>query len=198
MTELGGRPTVSDDGTIVYVFDELAVSAVASDANLVLADPALAAAGSLPAAELAELAAARGVATAGAADAGSLRDALKEWAAAQLDRPAGGAAGERSFPAWTATVTFDQAYVTCCHVLNKQDMTLEKTPNPDAARRVIFHSYHRRALPGGHPRGARDALLERRGPWRAPLLTRLSSRSRPMHSGQPMNKKRWHLERRRP
>ena len=45
--ELGGRPEVGDDGTIVYVFDELTVSALASEANLALADPALASAGTL-------------------------------------------------------------------------------------------------------------------------------------------------------
>jgi hypothetical protein len=37
--DLGGRPEVSDDGSIVYVFDELLVSSIASDADLVLADP---------------------------------------------------------------------------------------------------------------------------------------------------------------
>ena len=42
ITELGGRPDVSDDGSIVYVFDDLKVSAITSDANLLLADPALA------------------------------------------------------------------------------------------------------------------------------------------------------------
>ena len=83
VSELGGRPEVRDDGSIVYVFDELAISAIASDANLVLADPALAAVGDLSAAELAELATERAIATRGA-DTASLRDALRSWAGSQL------------------------------------------------------------------------------------------------------------------
>ena len=81
--ELGGRPEVSDDGTIVYVFDELTVSAVASDANLILADPALASVGSMGASELAALASERNLATQGS-DANALRDALRAWAGEQL------------------------------------------------------------------------------------------------------------------
>ena len=83
VTELGGRPEVRDDGTIVYVFDELAISAIASDANLVLADPALAAVGAMPASELAELAAERSISTR-ATDEAALREALRGWAGAQL------------------------------------------------------------------------------------------------------------------
>ncbi len=95
VSELGGRPEVSDDGTIVYVFDDLAVSAVASEANLVLADPALASVDALDASELAELAAQRGLPTRGG-DAGSLRDALRDWAAEQLSEEQG---GQTLFPA---------------------------------------------------------------------------------------------------
>jgi len=83
ISELGGRPEVTDDGTIVYVFDDLTVSAVASDANLVLADPALASIGSLGTPKLAELATQRNIPTSGS-DAGALRDALKQWAEQQL------------------------------------------------------------------------------------------------------------------
>jgi len=82
ITELGGRPEVADDGTIVYVFDDLTVSAVASDANLVLADPALASLGAKSSSELAQLAAERGIQN--VPDADELRRALRAWAAAQL------------------------------------------------------------------------------------------------------------------
>ena len=92
VTELGGRPEVSADGTIVYVFDELKVSALASRANLVLADPALAAVGTLGAPELAKLAQERGIPAPGA-DAPALRDALRTWAGAQLGGGGGGGSG---------------------------------------------------------------------------------------------------------
>ena len=89
VTELGGRPEVSDDGSIVYVFDDLSVSAIASDANLILADPALAALGAKPADELATLAEERAISAAGA-DADGLRDALRAWAGSQLGGVEGG------------------------------------------------------------------------------------------------------------
>lgn len=93
VTELGGRPEVSGEGTIVYVFDELTVSGLASEASLVLADPALAAVRTLDAAELARLAQERAIPTQGA-DAGALRDALRSWAGEQL----GGGGGGSLFP----------------------------------------------------------------------------------------------------
>ena len=40
--ELGGRPEVQEDGTIVYVFDDLKVSALQADAAVLLADRGLA------------------------------------------------------------------------------------------------------------------------------------------------------------
>ena len=40
--ELGGRPEVQEDGTIVYVFDDLKVSALQADAAVLLADQGLA------------------------------------------------------------------------------------------------------------------------------------------------------------
>jgi len=101
VTELGGRPEVAADGTIVYVFDDLTVSAIASDANLILADPALASVGSLGAGELAELATERMIPTRGS-DANSLRDALREWAAEQLNdggSDVGSGASQSLFPA---------------------------------------------------------------------------------------------------
>jgi hypothetical protein len=81
--ELGGRPEVSDDGTIVYLFDDLTVSALADDAQLVLADPALSDIRELDAPALAELASERAIATSGA-DSAALRDALRSWAGDQL------------------------------------------------------------------------------------------------------------------
>lgn len=83
VTELGGRPEVADDGTICYCFDDLTVSAMATQANLILADPGLAAVPTLGAAQLAELAAERGIPTRGS-DAPALREALSEWADDQI------------------------------------------------------------------------------------------------------------------
>ena len=97
VTDLGGRPEVAADGTIVYVFDDLTVSAIESDANLILADPALAAIRTSSAAELAALAAERSIPTRGS-DADSVRDALREWAAAQLEEGSAGAGGASSSP----------------------------------------------------------------------------------------------------
>jgi len=100
VSELGGRPEVSADGTIVYVFDDLTISAISSEANLVLADPALAGVESMGATELAELAGERGIVTRGG-DAPSLRDALRQWAGEQVGRvQAGGdASASPLFPA---------------------------------------------------------------------------------------------------
>ena len=98
VTELGGRPEVSDDGTIVYVFDDLTVSAVASQANLILADPALATIDTADADKLAELARDRSVASRGT-DAGALRNALRKWAGDQLElSPAGRQQQDSLFP----------------------------------------------------------------------------------------------------
>jgi hypothetical protein len=88
--ELGGSPEVTDDGTIVYVFDELVVSGILSEADLVLADPALAPIASLDAADLQRLADERNVPIRGSGDADSLRAALQSWAASQLASSGGG------------------------------------------------------------------------------------------------------------
>ena len=100
VTELGGRPEVNEDGTIVYVFDDLTVSSLASEADLVLADPALAGVGSLTAEKLAELASKRQISTSGA-DAASLRDALRKWAGDTLSSSSlqrGGSGKSTLFP----------------------------------------------------------------------------------------------------
>jgi len=81
--ELGGKPEVDEDGTIIYVFDELTISALASDASVILADPSLASIASMSAGELAELASERSLPTQGS-DAGALRDELRQWADGQL------------------------------------------------------------------------------------------------------------------
>lgn len=92
--ELGGRPEVADDGTIVYIFDELQVSAVASDANLLLADPSLARLDSLGADELAELASQRRIdLRSPSLSAPELRAALRRWAESRLDLGAEGPEG---------------------------------------------------------------------------------------------------------
>lgn len=88
---------VDGDGTIVYLFDELTVSSIASQADLVLADPALASVDSLGADELAQLASERGIPTAGATDAGRLRTALSQWAGERLDGQMARQSGEGLF-----------------------------------------------------------------------------------------------------
>jgi hypothetical protein len=95
VVELGGRQEVSEDGTIVYVFDDLTVSSIASDANLVLADPALADLESLDETELAELARERRVELPDgtATDGKALRRALRTWAAQTLAQDGGGGSG---------------------------------------------------------------------------------------------------------
>jgi hypothetical protein len=95
VVELGGRQEVSEDGTIVYVFDDLAVSSIASDANLVLADPALADLEILDETELAELARERRVELPDgtATDGKALRRALRTWAAQTLAQDGGGGSG---------------------------------------------------------------------------------------------------------
>ena len=95
VVELGGRQEVSEDGTIVYVFDDLTVSSIASDANLVLADPALADVESLDETELAELARERRVELPDgtATDGKALRRALRTWAAQTLAQDGGGGSG---------------------------------------------------------------------------------------------------------
>lgn len=81
--ELGGRPEVQPDGTIVYTFDELKVSALETDAAVLLADPELAEqVDSAGADELRQLAADRGVGLGKAP--GDVRGALRAWAAARL------------------------------------------------------------------------------------------------------------------
>jgi len=82
--ELGGKPEVDEDGTIIYLFDELTISALASDASVILADPALASISSMSAGELSELASERSLPTQGS-DADSLRDTLRQWASGQLE-----------------------------------------------------------------------------------------------------------------
>jgi len=77
--ELGGRPEVQGDGTIVYVFDELKVSALQADASVLLADQGLADLDETEGEELRDLARQRGV-----AEGGDVRRALRAWAAAQL------------------------------------------------------------------------------------------------------------------
>ena len=80
--ELGGRPEVQPDGTIVYTFDELKVSALETDAAVLLADPELAEqVDSAGADELRQLAADRGV---GVSGPGDVKGALRQWAAARL------------------------------------------------------------------------------------------------------------------
>ena len=95
VVELGGRQEVSEDGTIVYVFDDLTVSSIASDANLVLADPALADLQSLDETELAELCNERrvGLPDGTATDGKALRRALRTWAARTLAQDGGGGSG---------------------------------------------------------------------------------------------------------
>jgi len=95
VVELGGRQEVSEDGTIVYVFDDLTVSSIASDANLVLADPALADLEILDETELAELARERRVELPDgtATDGKALRRALRTWAAQTLAQDGGGGSG---------------------------------------------------------------------------------------------------------
>jgi len=95
VVELGGRQEVSEDGTIVYVFDDLTVSSIASDANLVLADPALADLESLDETELAEPARERRVELPDgtATDGKALRRALRTWAAQTLAQDGGGGSG---------------------------------------------------------------------------------------------------------
>jgi len=77
--ELGGRPEVQDDGTIVYVFDDLKVSALEADASVLLADQGLASLDETEGDELRDLARQRGV-----PEAGDVRGALRAWAAAKL------------------------------------------------------------------------------------------------------------------
>jgi hypothetical protein len=90
--DLGGRPEVSADGTIVYLFDELLVSSMASDADLVLADPNLANLDDLSPEELAKLAAPRGIGgrAFGRMSVQQLRQELREWAAERLKGDAAG------------------------------------------------------------------------------------------------------------
>jgi len=92
VTQLGGRQEVTSDGTIVYVFDDLRVSALAADADLLLADPALAALEQMEDGDLAEVAAERGVSAPGGGAA--LRSALREWASSAVAE----ASGSRAFP----------------------------------------------------------------------------------------------------
>ena len=80
--ELGGRPEVGDDGTIVYVFDELKVSALEADAAVLLADPQLAQLEQSEGEQLRALAQERGVAV-----AGDVRSALRQWCAASPAPP---------------------------------------------------------------------------------------------------------------
>ena len=83
--ELGGKPEVRGDGTIVYVFDDLSVSALASEADLILADPQIAElledgdGGQ----ELLDLAAERGIPLSSSKPT-TVRDALQRWASAQV------------------------------------------------------------------------------------------------------------------
>lgn len=77
--ELGGRPEVQEDGTIVYVFDDLKVSALQADAAVLLADQGLASLDETDGEDLRDLARQRGV-----PEAGDVRSALRRWAAAQL------------------------------------------------------------------------------------------------------------------
>lgn len=90
--DLGGRPEVSDDGTIVYIFDELLVSSMASDADLILADPALANLEDLNQDELARLAEPRGIGGRGVGMLSSqqLRSKLRAWASERLQGDAAG------------------------------------------------------------------------------------------------------------
>ena len=63
--ELGGRPEVQEDGTIVYVFDDLKVSALQADAAVLLADQGLASLDETDGEDLRDLARQRGVPEAG-------------------------------------------------------------------------------------------------------------------------------------
>lgn len=83
VTDLGGRPEVAGDGTIVYVFDDLTVSAIASDANLILVDPGLATIDSKPVDELVEMARERRIPIQGG-DADMIRDDLRDWATREV------------------------------------------------------------------------------------------------------------------
>ena len=110
VAELGGRPEVSDDGAIVYVFDDLTVSSVASDANLILADPALAELEGLDAAQLAALVRERiDVRAAATATPTDLRASLRAWAGALVE--AGGARGGQREEATLTARLFPRGYL---------------------------------------------------------------------------------------
>jgi len=106
--ELGGVAEVAeaDDGadgaeaagTIVYTFDDMRVTAIASDADLLLADPALADLDALDAPALKELAKARGVRSSGSE--ASLRAALRAWASDRISSSNSASGGSAElFPA---------------------------------------------------------------------------------------------------